>query len=88
MCYTCNWSHEKANGKMEKLSDEIRLSMKSSGLRQSEMARKADIDTGQMSRFMSGKSMLSLHAVDRVAVILDLHIAGGGRPKKNRVKRK
>ena len=73
---------------MKKLSDEIRLSIKSSGLTQSEISRKADIDTGQMSRFMSGKSMLSLRAVDRVAAMLGLHIAGGARPRKNRRKRK
>ena len=52
----------------------MRDAIRASGLTQHELCKQTGIDQGLMSRFMHGKSMLSLRAVDRVAAVLDWHI--------------
>ncbi len=66
------------------MSDELREAIKASGLTQRQICLKAHVDPGLMSRFLSGKSMVSLRVADRLAELLGLHIVQGGRSRRQR----
>ena len=46
------------------------------------ISKELNIAESTMSRFMSGQGGLSMDNLDALAELLDLHIAGGKRPKK------
>ena len=64
--------------KRAKLSDQIRRAINACGLSRYAICQAADIDQSLMSRFMNGKSQLSLNALDRLGKVLDLRIVAGG----------
>ncbi len=66
------------------MSDELREAIRASGLAQRQICLKAGVDPGLMSRFLSGKSMLSLRAADKVAALLNLHIFTGSKRGKRK----
>ena len=66
------------------MSDELREAIRASGLSQNRICIATEIDPGLMCRFLSGKSMLSLRATDKVAAMLDLHISTGGKKGKRK----
>ena len=68
----------------KKLSDELRAAIKNSGMSRYRICKETGIDEGLMSRFMTGKSMLSLRAADRVGALLDLHFKVGSKGKGGR----
>ena len=53
-----------------------------SGKSPSQVARDLGIAESTLSRFMSGERGLTMKCLDRLAALLDLHIAAGKRPKK------
>ena len=61
----------------KQFSAEIREAVRLSGLSHNRICVKAGIDRGYFSRFMSGKSNLGLNTLDRLAVVLDLHVTRG-----------
>ena len=64
------------------LTDEIRQAVDASGMSRYRICKRLDIAESTLSRFMSGKAGLSLDTLDRLANLLDLHLAAGKRPKK------
>jgi len=64
------------------LTDEIRAAIDASGSSRYAICRKIDLDPAVMSRFMSGQRGLSLDTLDKLARLLDLHIATRKRSRK------
>jgi transcriptional regulator with XRE-family HTH domain len=64
------------------LTDEIRLAVDASGLSRYRICKTLGIAESMLSRFMSGKAGLSLDTLDRLAKLLDLHLAAAKRSKK------
>jgi transcriptional regulator with XRE-family HTH domain len=62
-------------------TDEIRRAIEESDLSRYRICKEIGIAQSLMSRFMSGRGGLSLDTLDRLAGLLDLHLAGN-RPKK------
>jgi transcriptional regulator with XRE-family HTH domain len=58
----------------EKLSDQIRMAIEKSGMTRYRLAAEARVDQGALSRFMSGKSGLSMAALDRISEIIGLSV--------------
>jgi transcriptional regulator with XRE-family HTH domain len=58
----------------ETFSDQIRQAIKDTGLSRYRICCEAKIDQGLMSRFMSGKSSISMDALDRLAVVIGLSV--------------
>lgn len=68
---------------LEKLSDQIRQAVNSSGLSRYRICKELGIAESTMSRFMSGQGGLSLDNVDALADLLVLDIkVGRPRPRK------
>jgi transcriptional regulator with XRE-family HTH domain len=63
-------------------SDEVRRAVDSSGLSRYRVCRELGIAESTLSRFMSGERGLTMKCLDRLAALLDLHVAAGKRPKK------
>ena len=61
------------------LSDQVRVAVDASGMSRYRICKEADIGQAAMSRFMSGQGGLSMKALDRLAVVLDLNITTGKR---------
>ncbi len=57
-----------------KLSDEVRAAVDASGLSRYRIAKELEISESTMSRFMSGRTGLSMEYLDRLAELLGLHI--------------
>ena len=62
--------------KRHTFGDEVRQAVRDSGRSQCALAKQLGINKGSMSRFMSGKSGLAMKTLDRLADLLDLHLAG------------
>lgn len=60
-----------------KLSDQIRRAIEKSGLSGYRIAKETGISQSMISVFMSGKGMLSMKFLDRVADLIGLNIALG-----------
>ena len=63
--------------KKERLSDEVRRAVQDSGLSRYAICKEIGLDQAAMSRFILGKAGLGMKALDRLAVLLDLHIRKG-----------
>ena len=68
----------------ELMSDELREAIRASGLSQNRICIATKIDPALMCRFLSGKSMLSLRATDKVAAMLGLHIVTDAKKGKSK----
>jgi transcriptional regulator with XRE-family HTH domain len=68
----------------------IQQAVRASGVSYNEVARRAGLDSGQVSRFMTGRRDLTLSAASRLCDALGLRLVGGppesrkprGRPNK------
>jgi len=81
------------------LTDQVRRAIRKSGLTQYRIAKESGIDSAAMSRFMAGKTSLTLTSLDRMADVLGLNVVAcglrrayppakpGPKPKKGRVTR-
>jgi hypothetical protein len=63
-------------------SDELRRAVDVSGRSRYRICRELGIAESTLSRFMSGERGLTMRCLDRLAALLDLHVAAGKRPKK------
>ena len=61
-----------------RLSDQVRAAIRDSGLSRYAICKAAGIDQAAMSRFMAGKTNLTLTSVDALAVVLGLEIVQRG----------
>jgi plasmid maintenance system antidote protein VapI len=69
-------------GKRPRFSDELRRAVAACGLSRYRIAKTLGIAESTLSRFMSGERGLTMKCLDRLAALLDLHVAAGKRPKK------
>jgi transcriptional regulator with XRE-family HTH domain len=67
-----------------KLSDAIRAAVDDSGMGRNAIGRALNIDKGLVSRFMSGKSGLSVANLDALADVLNLRIVADKPKRKGR----
>jgi transcriptional regulator with XRE-family HTH domain len=65
----------------KRLSDQIREAIDASGLSRYAICKAIGLNQGAMSRFMSGKSGLSLDSLDRIGELLDLRVESGHMAK-------
>jgi hypothetical protein len=65
-------------------SDQIRDAVDASGLSRYAICKAIGLNQGAMSRFMSGKSGLSLAIIDRIAALLGLEIVTSRKASKQR----
>jgi hypothetical protein len=63
-------------------SDELRRVIAGCGLSRYRIAKELGIAESTLSRFMAGERGLTMKCLDRLATLLDLHLAGGKRPQK------
>ena len=68
--------------KRTRLSDEIRRAVDASGLSRYAICKQLGILQSSLSRFMSGERGLTMKCLDRLAALLDRHVAAGKRPRK------
>jgi plasmid maintenance system antidote protein VapI len=71
------------------VSDQLRDAIRDCGLSVRELGKRADVDDGQIHRFLAGQRGLNLDTVDRLAATLDLRLMEalrrpGRRPMKAR----
>ena len=69
------------------LSDEVRQAVDASGMSRYAICKRLELGEAAMSRFMNGKAGLGMKTLDRLAELLNLHIAQP-KPAKKRGKRK
>ncbi len=65
-------------------SDEVRQAVDASDMSRYRICQEIDLNQSTMSRFMAGRSGLSLDTLDRLAVVLDLHVVASKRRRKGR----
>jgi plasmid maintenance system antidote protein VapI len=63
-------------------SDELRRAVDECGMTRYRLCKELNIAESTLSRFMSGERGLTMKCLDRLAELLDLHIAASRRPKK------
>jgi plasmid maintenance system antidote protein VapI len=63
-------------------SDELRRAVDACGLSRYRLCKELSIAESTLSRFMSGERGLTMKCLDRLAALLDLHLAAGKRPNK------
>ena len=63
-------------------SDELRRAVDDCGRSRYRICRELGIAESTLSRFMSGERGLTMKCLDRLAELLDLHVAAGKRPSK------
>jgi plasmid maintenance system antidote protein VapI len=65
-----------------RFSDELRRAVDACGLSHYRICQELGIAESTLSRFMSGQRGLTMKCLDRLAALLDLHVAAGKRPKR------
>lgn len=65
------------------LSEQLRNAIRDCGLSQYRVGKDADIDLGQLCRFMGGNGRLGQDAVDRLGQVLGLTIVAQSSDKRN-----
>jgi plasmid maintenance system antidote protein VapI len=68
--------------KRPRFSDELRRAVDACGLSRYRLCQELGIAESTLSRFMSGERGLTMKCLDRLAALLDLHVAAGKRPKR------
>jgi len=63
------------------VSDAVRRAIEKSGVSRYRICREAGIDKASISRFMAGKTGLTLASLDRLAVVLGLDLVSSGPVK-------
>jgi transcriptional regulator with XRE-family HTH domain len=63
-------------------SDELRRAVDDCGLSRYRICKELGVAESTLSRFMSGERGLTMKCLDRLAAVLNLHVAAGRRPKK------
>jgi len=63
------------------VSDAVRRAIDAAGVRRSVICREAGIDEASISRFMAGKTGLTLATLDRLADVLGLDVVARGLVK-------
>jgi transcriptional regulator with XRE-family HTH domain len=69
-------------GKRLEFSDQLRRAVDAAGLSRYRLCKELGIAQSTLSRFMSGQRGLTMKCLDRLAALLDLHVAAGKRPMK------
>jgi plasmid maintenance system antidote protein VapI len=64
------------------LSDELRRAVDACGRSRYRLCKELGIAESTLSRFMSGDRGLTMKCLDRLAALLDLHVAAGKGAKK------
>jgi len=64
-----------------KLSDQIRQAIDASGVSRYRICKQIGLDQALLSRFMQGRSGLSVQTLDALADVLRLRIVADGPPK-------
>jgi transcriptional regulator with XRE-family HTH domain len=67
-----------------KLSDQLRQEIEKADISQYELARRVGLDKSVLSRFMHGKSGLSVQNIDLIAEELELELKKKIQSKKSR----
>jgi plasmid maintenance system antidote protein VapI len=62
-----------------RFSGELRRAVDDCGLSRYRIAKELGIAESTLSRFMSGERGLTMKCLDRLAALLDLHVAAGRR---------
>ena len=76
-----NAGMKKKRRKRQKVSEQIRRLIDSSGMSRYEIAKQTGIDQSAISRFMTGERGLSMTALDTLGELLDLEVTmHGPRP--------
>lgn len=74
-----------------KLSDEIRQAVReyqwAEERSNTDVRKDICVSDAQLSRFLSGKSGLSMEVLDRLAALIDLHVVAGDRSMPGRAAR-
>jgi transcriptional regulator with XRE-family HTH domain len=70
------------DGKRPTFSDELRRAVDASGLSRYRICRELGIAESTLSRFMSVERGLTMKCLDRLAALLDLHVAAGKKPRR------
>jgi ribosome-binding protein aMBF1 (putative translation factor) len=65
-------------------TDQIREAVRASGIPQTEICDKIELDNSVLSRFLAGKSFLSERSMNALAAMLGLKVAG--KPRRSRTK--
>ena len=76
----------KKRGHGDEATEALREAIRDSGLSQNEIARRAGIDSGQVSRFVNGQRGMTLATAATVAAVLGLalRVVPKGRARKGR----
>jgi predicted transcriptional regulator len=67
--------------KQPRFSDELRQAIDGCGMSRYRIAKLLGIAEATLSRFMSGERGLTMKCLDKLAALLDLHVAAGTRRK-------
>ena len=66
------------------MSSQLRIAMKRSSLTGYRISKLTGVSEGSISRFLSGKSGLSMQAIDRIWTLLGLELAGNRKESHGR----
>ena len=70
--------------KADKLSDQLRQAIDSSGMSRYAIAKAIGLDQSVLSRFMTGKSGLAVETIDKIGGLLGLRIVAQKKPSKGK----